>query len=172
MTFTEMIINIITNSESFVNEWGYLGIFIVSLVSASSIIFPIPGFIIIFTFGAIFDPFLVALFGSLGATIGNITGYFLGLGGKEILEDKYGKKLDKIKEGFKKYKGPLWIVILNASPLPEDLVSIFCGVVRYDFKKYMLATFIGQLILALILAYSGFYSVNWVLDYFGLGMVF
>jgi len=172
MSFAGTILSIITNSGSFVNRWGYLGIFIVSLISASSILFPIPSFVVIFTFGAVFDPFFVALFGALGATVGNMTGYFLGLGGKEILEDRYGKKLNRMKKTFKKYKGPLWITFMNATPLPEDVVSIFCGVVRYDFNKYLLATLIGQLILALILAYSGFYSVNWVLDYFGLEIGF
>ena len=172
MGLTEFITYILTNSESFVSKWGYLGIFIVSLISSSSVLFPLPGFLVIFTFGAVFNPFLVALFGALGGAIGNITGYFIGLGGKEILENKYGKKLEKIKKGFTKYKGPLWIILLNASPLPEDLVSIFCGIIRYDFRKYIIATFIGQFILSLILAYAGFYSVHWVLDYFELKLFF
>jgi membrane protein YqaA with SNARE-associated domain len=172
MGLTQIVIKILTNSEAFVSRWGYLGIFIVSFISSSSVLFPLPGFIVIFTFGAVFNPLLVAFFGALGATAGSITSYFLGLGGKEILENKYGKKLNKIKKGFTKYKGPLWIVALNASPLPEDLVSIFCGIIRYDFKKFILATFIGQMILTSILAYSGFYSVNWILDYFKLKVFF
>lgn len=172
MSLSEVIINIIINSEGFVSKWGYLGVFIVSLISSSSVLFPLPGFIVIFTFGAVFNPFLVALFGALGATTGSITGYLVGLGGKEILKNKYGKKLKKIKKEFAKYKGPLWIIVLNASPLPEDIVSIFCGVIKYDFRKFIIATFIGQMILCLILAYSGFYSVHWVLDYFKLNIFF
>jgi len=165
MTLTEIFISIITNSQNFVNKWGYLGIFIVSLVGSSSIIFPLPTFVILFTFGAIFNPFLVGLIGALGTSIGNLTSYVLGLGGKEILENKYSKKLNSINKTFKKYGAPIWIFLVNVTPLPDDIVGIFCGVIRYDFKKYFIAMFIGQLILSLILAYSGFYSLNWVLDY-------
>lgn len=165
MTLTEIFISIITNSQNFVNKWGYLGIFIVSLVGSSSIIFPLPTFVILFTFGAIFNPFLVGLVGALGTSIGNLTSYLLGLGGKEILENKYSKRLNSIKKIFKKYGAPLWIFLVNVTPLPDDIVGIFCGVIRYDFKKYFIAMFIGQLILSLVLAYAGFYSLNWVLDY-------
>ena len=160
-----MFLYIITNSHSFVNKWGYLGIFIVSLVSSASIIFPVPSFFIIFTFGAIYNPLLVAIVGALGNYIGNTTSYLLGLGGKEILEDRYARRLKKIRDSFQKYGAPFWVFLVHATPLPDDIVGIFCGVIRYDFRKYFLWMFIGQLTLSLILAYSGFFSVNWVLDF-------
>jgi len=165
MGLTEIFITIITNSQGFVYKWGYVGIFIVSLVGSSSIIFPLPTFVILFTFGAVFNPFLVALVGALGTSIGNLTSYLLGLGGKEILEKRYSKRLNSINKTFKKYGAPIWILLVNATPLPDDIVGIFCGVIRYDFRKYFIAMFIGQLILSLILSYAGFYSLNWVLDY-------
>lgn len=165
MAITEILIHIITNSHNFVNKWGYLGIFLVSLIGSASIILPLPTFVILFTFGAIFNPLLVALVGALGMSLGNLTSYLLGLGGKEILEDKHSKRLDSIKKTFNKYGAPLWILLVNATPLPDDIVGIFCGVIRYDFRKYFIVMFIGQLILSLVLAYSGFYSLNWVLDY-------
>lgn len=165
MGITEIVVYIISNSHNFVSRWGYVGIFIVSLVSSASILLPLPSFVIIFTFGAVYDPFWVALAGTLGASIGNITSYFLGLGGKELLEDRYSKRLKKIKDTFKKYGAPLWIILVHVTPLPDDIVGIFCGVIRYDFRKYFLYSFIGLLILYLILAYSGHYSINWVLEF-------
>jgi len=165
MEWTNFLVSIVTGSQNFVSKWGYLGIFIVSLISSASIILPIPNFILIFTFGSTLNPFLLALFASIGSTIGETTGYLLGLGGKEILEKKYSRQLKRVKKMFKKYGSVAWIVILGASPLPDDIAGIFCGVIRYDFKKYFIATFIGKLILYLVLAYSGHYSIGWVLDY-------
>ena len=165
MSLTGLIISILTGSYEIIDKWGYLGIFLVSLIGSASILFPIPTFILIFTFASTLNPFLVALFASIGSTIGETTGYLLGLGGKEILEDKYSRQLEKIKKVFKKYGSVAWIIILGATPLPDDIAGIFCGVIRYDFKKYLIATFIGKLILYLILAYSGYYSIGWVLDY-------
>ena len=165
MDWTNLLISIATRSNDFVSKWGYIGVFLVSLISSASIIFPIPIFILIFTFGSILNPFLLALVAAIGSTIGETTGYLLGLGGKEILEKRYGRQLKMIKKMFQKYGSIAWIIILGASPLPDDIAGIFCGVIKYDFKKYFIATFIGKLILYLILAYSGHYSIGWVLDY-------
>jgi len=165
MDWSNLLISIATGSYGFVSKWGYPGIFLVSLVSSASILLPIPNFILIFTFGSTLNPILLALFAAIGSTIGETTGYLLGLGGKEILEDKYSRQLKRIKKMFKKYGSVVWIIILGASPLPDDIAGVFCGVIKYDFKKYFIATFIGKLILYLILAYSGHYSIGWVLDF-------
>jgi len=70
MAFAEWAAQFITWSNEVVGAWGYLGIFLVSLVGNASIILPVPSFIIVFTFGAILNPWLVGLAGALGATIG------------------------------------------------------------------------------------------------------
>lgn len=165
MDWSNILISIATGSYSFVSKWGYPGIFLVSLISSASIILPVPNFILIFTFGSTLNPFLLALFAAVGSAVGETTGYLIGLGGKEILEDKYNHQLKRIKKMFHKYGSIGWIIILGASPLPDDIAGLFCGVIRYDFKKYFIATFIGKFILYLILAYSGHYSINWVLDF-------
>ncbi len=165
MDWSNILISIATESHDFVSKWGYIGIFLVSLISSASIILPIPNFILIFTFGSTLNPFLLALFAAIGSAIGETTGYLLGLGGKEILEKRYSRQLDRINKMFKKYGSIVWIIILGASPLPDDISGLFCGIIKYDFKKYFVATFIGKLILYLILAYSGYYSINWILDY-------
>ncbi len=107
----------------------------------------------------------VALITALGSTIGETTGYLLGLGGKRILEKKYKKQIKRVNNMFQKYGSDLWIIILGATPLPDDIAGIFCGLIRYDFKRYFIATFIGKFILSLALAYAGYYSLNWVLDF-------
>ncbi len=165
MDWTNLLISIATGGHDFVSRWGYIGIFLVSLISSASILLPIPNFILIFTFGSTLNPFLVALLAAIGSAVGETTGYLLGLGGKEILEKKYNRQLKRIKKMFSKYGSVAWIIILGASPLPDDIAGVFCGVIKYEFKKYFIATFIGKLILYLILAYSGYYSIGWVLDY-------
>jgi len=165
MDWTELLVSISTSSYNFISKWGYIGLFVVSFLGSASIFFPIPNFVFIFTFGAILHPFGVALVTAIGSTLGETTGYLLGLGGKKILDKKYKKKIKRINEMFNKYGSDLWIVILGATPLPDDIAGIFCGLIKYDFKRYFIATFIGKLILSLALAYAGYYSLNWVLDF-------
>jgi membrane protein YqaA with SNARE-associated domain len=164
MSIASIFISIITNSHHFVSRWGYLGIFLVSLVGSASIV-PIPFQIVIFSFGAVLNPLAVGIIAAVGSSIGTLTGYFLGLGGKEILEDKYSKQLNEVKKKLKKYGIFLWLIIIYATPIPNVPFALLSGVVRYDFKKFFLAVLIGYLILNLSLAFAGFYSMKWITNY-------
>jgi len=167
-----MVISILTNTYSFVYKWGYIGIFITSLLGAASLfIFPLPTSTLPFVFGGVLNPFLVGIFAACGATIGEVTSYIMGLGSKELLEKKYSKKLEKVRETFERYGSFYWIIITVLTPLPTDVAGIFCGMIKYDLRKFLLGVFIGKLILSLTLAYAGHYSVTWVLDFFGIQLL-
>ncbi len=146
--------------------YGYLGVFLVSMIGSSTIIFILPTDIIVFAAGAILNPFLVGIVAGLGEAIGEVVGYVLGLGGRKIIDKKYKKDIKKWEKRFKKYGGFLIIVLFAATPLPDDIVGIIGGALKYPFKKFLLASFIGKTIMALALAYAGFYGINWVLSVF------
>ncbi|RLI96943.1 MAG: hypothetical protein DRO96_01910 [Candidatus Aenigmatarchaeota archaeon] len=171
-------------SQAFIRGFGYLGLFIVNFVGSASIMFPLPSFATVFTMGAVLDPLLVALFSALGAAGGEMIGYMLGFGiGKGIrrLVSKRAEKNDvkskqlktkiqiflQTRRWIKKYGAFMTIIIFAATPLPTDVIGLLSGAFKYDYKKFFLAVFVGKLILYLILAYSGFYGIHWVLNYFG-----
>lgn len=149
---------------------GYLGIFLITLIGTATIFFPLPVAIFIFGAGALLNPLILGIVAGLGAAIGEIPAYVLGLGGKKIVEKKQKEReqIEKANRLFLKYGGFLIVVIFAATPLPDDIVGITCGVLKYNIKKFLLAVFIGKTILFLIIAYAGYYGVNWLLNYFGL----
>ena len=150
-------------------NYGYFGLFLANLIATSTIIIPLPVFIVVFGAGAFLNPFLVGLASALGAAIGELTGYGLGWGGKKIIEKKWKKWIKRTEKMFCKYGG-FWVIILFAvTPLPDDIVGIVGGTLGYPLKKFFIASFIGKLILNLALAYGGFYGLHWVLRYFGFG---
>jgi membrane protein DedA with SNARE-associated domain len=112
------------------------------------------------------DPFLLGLVGGLGAALGEFTGYGIGFGGRKLIEKKWKKDMNKTEKLFQKYGGFLIILLFAATPLPDDIVGILGGSLGYPAKKFFVATLIGKIILHWILAYGGFYGVNWVLDMF------
>jgi len=168
MMMTELFLELILKSNNFVAKYGYFGIFIISLVSSINPFIPIPYFILLFTFGPVLNPFFLALVAALGASIGKTLSYVIGLGGKELLEKKFDKQLKKFKKIFERYKPSIWLFLIGLTPLPDDPVVIMCGIIRYDFRKYFIALFLGKFILSLILTLSGFYSINWILNYFNI----
>lgn len=157
-------------AEEIIQTFGYLGLFFVNLLTTSTILLPLPGYILVFAFGGILNPWLVAFFSALGAALGELVSYGVGRGGRYILKEKHEKYFIRGKKWFEKQRGFLIIIIFAATPLPFDVVGILSGVLRYNIKRFVLATFIGKLIASLALAFAGFYGIDWVLSVFKPGL--
>jgi membrane protein DedA with SNARE-associated domain len=104
--------------RNFAVQYGYLGIFLISLLGAMSIFVPIPYTIVIFILGGlqdkagnwIFDPLWIAVAAGVGAAIGEFSGYLIGFGGRKVIGEKYKKKMDFLTKLFKKF-GPMAIFV-------------------------------------------------------------
>ncbi len=154
--------------RDFALQYGYLGIFLISLIGAMSIFVPIPYTIVIFILGGLqaFDPFLIAVAAGLGSAIGEFSGYLLGVGGRKVIGDRYKKKMDFITKLFKKY-GSIAIFIFALTPLPDDLLFIPLGVMRYSLLRAFIPAVLGKFFSNLIIAYSGRLSLDIVKNIFG-----
>jgi membrane protein YqaA with SNARE-associated domain len=154
-------------SNSIITSLGYFGIFIVSFVGSASIFLPVPAFILVFLTGRFLNPLLVGFFAAIGCAFGELTGYGIGIGGRKIIEKKYRVFLQKYKKWFKrKFIFPI-IILFAATPLPDDIVGILCGVFKYDLRKFFIASFIGKFILNTALAFGGYYGIEWILTVLG-----
>jgi len=151
---------------SLIEAYGYFGVLISSFIGSASIILPLPSAAIIFASGGFFDPLFVGIIAGVGSGLGEIFGYLLGLGGRKIIDKRLKKGVKKWEKSFEKHGGFFIIFIFAATPLPDDFVGIAAGVLKYPFKKFLIAVIAGKIILSLILAYSGFYGLGWVLNYF------
>lgn len=159
-----------------VYSFGYIGVFASSLIGSASIVLPVPIFFLIFTSGALLDPLLVGIIAGIGSAAGELVAYAIGFGGRKLI-DKRKKKI-KIKKNMQewfrlgerwmhKHGGFIVILIFSATPLPDDIIGIICGSIKYDIKKYFVACVLGKTALSVFLAYAGFYGINWVLGCMG-----
>ena len=159
----EDIINWLMSLSS---QYGYFGIFLLGLIGALSIFFPIPYTVVIFTLGQTFEPVWIAVAAGLGATLGEFSGYLLGYGGRKAIGEKYKRKMDVLIKVFKKY-GPIVVFLFALTPLPDDLLFIPLGVMRYRIVKVLVPALIGKFCMNLIVAYSGRFSIGIIRDIFG-----
>lgn len=173
MEFSEIIRQLSKWMESLALQYGYFGVFLISLIGALSIIFPIPYTVIIFTLGGlkvgdawVFEPLLIAVAAGIGSAIGEFAGYLLGVGGRKAISEKYKKKMDFLVKVFNKY-GPITIFLFALTPLPDDLLFIPMGVMRYSIEKVFIPALIGKFCMNLIVAYSGRFSIQIIRDIFG-----
>lgn len=152
--------------SSLIKLYGYLGVFLVSLLGSSTVILPLPSVTVIFAAGALLNPLFVGLIGGLGSSIGELTAYAIGFGGEKILEKKLKKYIANAEKLFEKHGGFIIIILFAVTGIFYDVIGILSGTLKYPVKKFFIATLIGKLLLYLILAYAGFYSVNWILEVF------
>lgn len=169
MAFTEIAIQFMAWAQSTAAAWGYMGIFLVSLIGSASIIFPVPAFLVIFAMGAVLNPWLVGIVAGIGAGLGEVTGYLVGFAGKELAEKKNRKNrwLEKAKKWTESRGIFTVILVFAATPLPDDITGIIAGAIGYNWKKFLIACIIGKTIMGIALAWGGFFGLNWVLQILG-----
>jgi len=153
---------------TFALQYGYLGIFLISLLGAMSIFVPIPYTIVIFILGGVpsFEPLWIAVAAGAGAAIGEFSGYLIGMGGRKVISDKYKKRMEFLTKLFKK-NGPIAIFVFALTPLPDDLLFIPLGVMRYSLLRAFIPALLGKFFSNLIIAYSGRLSLEIVKSLFG-----
>jgi len=145
--------------EYLILKYGYLGLFIVNIISSSSIFLPVPGYLAVMVVSGELNPIGIALSAGSGAAIGELTGYFLGIGGKKLINERFKRsgshpELEAAKRIFARY-GALAVFAFAATPLPFDLIGITCGTLDFDLKLFFFATFFGKTLKYLLLAYTG-----------------
>ncbi len=148
-----------------VSNYGYMGAFIISLFGNFTVFFPVPFTITIYAFGASLNPLLLGIVCGVGSTVGEFSAYLIGRGGRRILDEKYGKRLETAKLLVKKH-GMAIIFLFAVLPLPDDLILIPLGMLRYNLKKAILAIFVGKTMMCTTVAYAGYYSYSFIKDIF------
>jgi membrane protein YqaA with SNARE-associated domain len=154
-----------------VTNYGYAGAFFISIFGNFTIFFPVPFTITIYAFGATLNPLLLGLVCGIGSTIGEASAYFVGVGGRKVIEGRYEERLESAKRLIQRY-GAMIIFLFALLPLPDDIILIPLGVLRYDLKKALGAMFLGKTIMLTFVAYAGRYSYSFVKDIFESGGIF
>jgi len=154
-----------------VTNYGYAGAFLISIFGNFTIFFPVPFTITIYAFGATLNPLILGLVCGIGSTVGEFSAYLIGVGGRRVIEGRYEERLESAKRLIQRY-GAAIIFLFALLPLPDDVILIPLGVLRYDLKKALGAMFLGKTLMLTFVAYAGRYSYTFVKDIFESGGVF
>ncbi|MDO8473586.1 MAG: VTT domain-containing protein [Dehalococcoidia bacterium] len=124
-------------------DYGYIGVFLISIAVSATIILPAPGWLIIATMGTILNPYLVGVISAAGATIGELTGYMLGYGGRLAIKDvPLYQRMVKWMERWGSWA--IFVLALIPNPL-FDVAGAVSGALRLPVWKFMLYGFLGRL---------------------------
>jgi uncharacterized membrane protein YdjX (TVP38/TMEM64 family) len=139
---------------------GYLAAFLINLVGSGSIVVPFPSVLLLAVLGTLLNPILVGVVATIGGTIGELTGYGLGFGGRLAVEKI--PMYDRMVCWMQK-RGALTIFLLALIPNPFfDIAGAAAGALKYPVWKFMVWGSLGRLPKTIMYAYLGF----WVLQIF------
>jgi uncharacterized membrane protein YdjX (TVP38/TMEM64 family) len=159
-----LIVVLITIVLLLVRDWlaqyeryGYVGVFITTLIGSATVILPVPGLAIVYVGGSIWNPILVGLVSGLGDAIGEATGYLTGYAGQALVENQ---GLYIRFENWMQRHGFLTILFLSAVPNPFfDLAGIAAGASGFPGRRFFLATWIGKTVKDVTIALAGYHSI-------------
>ncbi len=143
--------------------YGYLGVFIISLLATTIMVLPIPHAALVFTLGGVLNPALIGATSGLGASIGAMTIYLTGYGGHSLFRNSNNATYSWLVKWIQR-RGSIAVFIMSAVFNPLFIpMTITLGVLRFRLWKFFLLCWAGQTVKSLTLAYCG---------YFGLGILF
>lgn len=121
--------------------WTLLGLLLTCFVMNSTVLLPSSSLLVVLEYSYVLNPLCVILVGALGASLGELTGYMVGVEGGSIV--RRFKKISK-KTNFRKHSF-LWITLLAFIPFPIfDIAGIVAGSIRINPLKFLFASFIGK----------------------------
>jgi membrane protein YqaA with SNARE-associated domain len=123
-------------------NYGYLGVFVATLVTTGALVLPIPYLAVIYEVASYLNPLAVALVAGVASAIGELTGYWLGYSGRELVDEA---RWERGAERWMRKHGFWSITVFAFIPNPAfDAAGIAAGALRYPIWKFALACFVGK----------------------------
>jgi membrane protein YqaA with SNARE-associated domain len=126
-------------------RWGYLGLFVATFIASATFFLPLPGLAVVFTAATVLSPPWVALVASLGSSLGELSGYYMGRFGVTGLIKSRLELYSKAERWMQRY-GAFAVWFFAAFPLfIFDVVAVAAGAFRLPVWKFLLAIWLGRL---------------------------
>lgn len=152
--------------------FGYASVFLMNLASTATFYFPVPGLTaaaqaLIATEGADARfPWLVGVAGGLGMALGEITAYYAGYLGSELVRGRelpgpkrFHPTIERITRRISwlmNHYGMPTLFVLSAIPNPLfEIAGLTAGSVRMAFRKFFVSVTAGKIVRGILIAYYG-----------------
>ncbi len=140
--------------------YGYAGLFAIALISAASIVLPMPGAAAVTGAGALLSPVLgipvpvlVGLVAGPAEALGELTGYAAGYGGSRLFRDR--PMYPRVRSWMER-RGFITMFLLSSFPNPlVDVAGLAAGAVHMRLPRFFLGVLAGKVFKNIYLASGG-----------------
>ena len=147
---------------------AYAGVWVFSLFSAASLFIPLPGPAVVCGVASPdlgLSPVVIGVVSGSAETLGELTGYFTGFGGKKILRrNRFYPKFSRLLLHFGGFSIFLSAVIPN--PL-FDVMGVAAGSAGYPLRRFVVYVFFAKSIKSIGIAYGCLWGISQIKDIFG-----
>jgi membrane protein YqaA with SNARE-associated domain len=151
-------------------QYGYVGLFIISIFAGGTVIIPVPGLLLVFTFGSILHPAIVGAASGLGEAIGSMTIYLTGYGGHGTIKARTPRIASKF-GNWLNHRGGVSIFLMSAVVNPFFYpFTIIAGMLRFGFLRFFLLCWGGKTVKNCAVAYVGYFGLGSILRLVGIGV--
>jgi membrane protein YqaA with SNARE-associated domain len=159
-------------------NYGYLGAFVIAFIAGSSIPTPISYLLLTFTFGGIpgLHPALVGLASGVGAGTGGTLVYLLGRSGRSFfpslrhysVDEQASNRLSAKFVSWAHKRGSVVVFLMSAMLNPVFApMAIAMGALRFRLFKFFIMCVAGNLVKAMLISYAGYIGVGTLLRWLG-----
>lgn len=147
-----------SGAQTVINQFGYLGVIVISFIAGFNILLPVPPatFVPIFLAGGLMMPIIIACLVA-GTLIADLAGYLIGTWGKGVIEDhhpKTTKLFERIREKHERLIIPLVFLFAAFMPLPNEAFVIPLAMMSVPVRSFIVPLMLGTTVYHLITVYG------------------
>ena len=152
------------------SEVGYGAVALSALVASAGLVIPVPALATACATATFLDPFWVGIIAGTAESAGELSGYYLGYTGRQVLaKNRFYQRLElwMRPEGMRR-QGWLLLFVVSIVPNPIfDIVGIAAGALRYPIWEFLAVVWVGKVLKFLIFAYACVAGADWITGVFG-----
>jgi membrane protein DedA with SNARE-associated domain len=151
-----------------VQQYGYFGAFLISILAGATVLVPIPGILVVFTLGSVLNPALVGIVSGLGEAVGSIGIYMSGWGGQRAVQNLNNHRYFEKFSDWIRRRGEIAVFLMSAilNPLFYPFTAI-AGMLRFGLVRFFFLCWAGKAIKNMAIAYLGYLGLRSILNWVG-----
>ena len=155
-------------------QFGLPGLLVASIIVNATvfIVVPIVELAVIGLAAAqVYPPWLLGIVAGLGAGLGELTGYFVGSQGRNLVQHFSAKEtgiMHRVQKMLSAHtwKGTATIFILASVPFPFDVIGVAAGLAKFPLPNFFLAATAGKMLRFTVLAYAALWGFTTIVQLF------